>query len=89
MQTAKVVVSEQGFEPSRVTLRPGVAARLTFLRTTDKTCGTEAVFPSLNIRRTLPLNQGVDIEFTPRNSGEIAFACGMKMLTGTVVVTLP
>jgi RND family efflux transporter MFP subunit len=89
VQTAKVVVSEQGFEPSRVALRPEVAARLTFLRTIDKTCGTEVVFPSLNIRRALPLNQAVDIEFTPHTGGEIAFACGMKMLTGIVVVTLP
>jgi len=86
LQTAKVVVSEQGFEPAKVTLQAGVAARLTFLRTTDKTCGTEVVFPSLNIKRALPLNQGVDIEFTPSKSGQIAFACGMNMLKGVVVV---
>ena len=61
-------------------------ARLTFLRTTDKTCGTEVVFPSLNIKRALPLNEAVVIEFTPAKSGDIAFACGMNMLHGTIVV---
>lgn len=86
VQTAKVVVNEQGFEPSKVMLRAGVAARLTFLRTTDKTCGTEVVLLSLNIKRTLPLNQPVDIEFMPSKSGEIAFACGMNMLKGTIMV---
>ena len=86
VQTAKVVVSEKGFEPAKVTLRAGVPARLSFVRTTDNTCGTEVVFPSLNIKRALPLNQPVEIEFTPAKAGEFAFACGMNMLQGTVVV---
>ena len=51
-------------------------ARLTFVRTTDKTCGTEVVFPSLNIKRALPLNEPVVIEFTPAKTGDIAFAAG-------------
>jgi cupredoxin-like protein len=85
-QTAKVIVSEQGYEPPQVTLRAGAPARITFMRTTDKTCGTEVVFPSLNITRALPLNEPVVIEFTPAKPGEIAFACGMNMLHGTVVV---
>jgi len=86
IQTAKVVVNEQGYEPAKVALRAGTLARITFVRTTDKTCGTEVVFPSLNIKRALPLNEPVVIEFTPTRSGDIAFACGMKMLHGTIVV---
>ena len=86
VQAAKVVVSEKGYEPATVTLRAGTPARVTFVRTTDKTCGTEVVFPSLNIKRALPLNEPVVIEFTPAKSGDIAFACGMNMLHGTVVV---
>ena len=85
-QTAKVVVNERGYEPATVTLRAGTPARITFVRTTDKTCGTEVVFPSLKIKRALPLNEPVVIEFTPASSGDIAFACGMNMLQGTVVV---
>jgi membrane fusion protein, heavy metal efflux system len=86
VQSVKIVVNEQGYGPAKVTLRAGVPARLTFLRTTDKTCGTEVVFPSLNIKRALPLNQPVVIEFPPAKSGDIAFACGMNMLHGTIVV---
>jgi len=85
-QTAKVIVTEQGYEPAKVTLRAGTPARITFVRTTDKTCGTEVVFPSLNIKRALPLNQPIVIEFTPAKPGDIAFDCGMNMLHGTVVV---
>jgi Cu+-exporting ATPase len=84
VQTAKILVGEQGYEPAKVTLRAGVPTRLTFVRITDKTCGTEVVFPSLNVKRALPLNQAVDIEFTPAKTGDIAFACGMNMLHGTV-----
>jgi RND family efflux transporter MFP subunit len=85
VQTAKIEVGEQGFEPAKISVRAGVPARLTFVRTTDKTCGTEVVFPSLNIRRALPLNKPVVIEFTPSKTGDIAFACGMNMLKGIVV----
>ena len=81
-----MLVREKGYEPDKLTVRAGQPARITFVRTTDKTCGTEVVFPSLNIRRPLPLNEPVVIEFTPRASGEIGFVCGMNMLRGTVVV---
>ncbi len=83
-QSAHVKVTEKGFEPAKVELRVGVPAKLTFTRVTDTTCAKEIVFPSLKIRKALPLNQGVDVRFTPA-SGEIAFACGMDMLKGTVV----
>jgi membrane fusion protein, heavy metal efflux system len=86
MQTASITVGEQTFEPSRLTLRSGVPARLIFVRTTDKTCATSVVFPSLSIRRDLPLNQPVEIAFTPQTAGEIQFVCGVNMLRGTVIV---
>jgi RND family efflux transporter MFP subunit len=85
-QGAKVVVGEQGYAPDRVRLQAGTPAQITIVRTTDKTCGTEVVVPLLGIRRPLPLNEPVIIEFTPAATGEIAFTCGMSMLHGTMVV---
>lgn len=85
-QAMKVVVSERGFEPAQVTVRAGVPARLIFVRVSDKTCATEIAFPSLKIRRELPLNKPVDVEWTPQQKGEVAFACGMNMFRGTVLV---
>jgi plastocyanin domain-containing protein len=85
-QEAKITVGEQGFEPARATLRAGAPVRLTFTRTTDKTCATAVVLPSLNVRRDLPLNQPVDIRFTPAKSGEIQFVCGMNMFSETIVI---
>jgi cobalt-zinc-cadmium efflux system membrane fusion protein len=86
VEVVKIAVTEKGFEPDRVRVRPGASVRLTFVRTTDKTCGTEVVFPSLNIKRVLPLNEPVGIDLPVTLSGEIAFACGMNMLKGVVVV---
>ena len=81
-----IIVNKTAFEPAMVTLRAGVPAHITFTRITDETCAKEIVFPSLGIKRTLPLNQPVTIEFTPQKGGDIGFACGMNMLRGTVVV---
>jgi hypothetical protein len=86
IQTATILVNEQGYEPATVTLRAGVPTRLTFVRTTDKTCATEVVFPSMKIKKALPLNEPTLVEFTPEKAGDIAFACGMNMLHGTVIV---
>ena len=86
VQGARVAVTETSFDPQRLTLPAGVPARVTFTRTSEKTCATTVVFPSLNIRRELPLDEPVTIEFTPDKAGDISFACGVNMLRGTVVV---
>ena len=52
----------------------------------EKTCATSVVFASLNVKKELPLNEPVTLEFTPAQAGEIAFACGMNMLRGVIVV---
>jgi len=82
-QTARVTVSDQGFEPARITLKSGVAAAVTFVRTSDATCAKEVVFPSLEIRRELPLNTAVTIELTPSH-GDVAFVCGVGMFKGSI-----
>ncbi|HEU4688509.1 MAG TPA: efflux RND transporter periplasmic adaptor subunit [Vicinamibacterales bacterium] len=84
-QEAQVKATDSGFEPTRLVLKAGQPARITFTRTSEKTCATAVEFPSLRIRRDLPLNQPVVIEFAPEK-GELAFACGMNMFRGTVVV---
>ncbi|MFN7981726.1 MAG: efflux RND transporter periplasmic adaptor subunit [Vicinamibacterales bacterium] len=82
-QTARITVTDKGFEPALLTLKAGVPARVTFIRTTDATCAKGVVFPSLNIRRELPLNTPVEIAFTP-SRGDLGFVCGIGMFKGTV-----
>lgn len=75
-----------GFHPSRIHTTAGRPITLSITRTTDETCATEIVIPGQQVRKDLPLKQAVEVTFTPTSTGEIAFACGMNMLKGTVVV---
>lgn len=85
-QTAKVLINEQGYSRTSITLRRGVLTRLTFLRQTDTTCATEIVISEYGIKRALPLNMPVVVSFTPKHSGEIGFTCGMNMMRGKLIV---
>jgi hypothetical protein len=85
-QTAKVILSDKGYEPASLKLKPDIPARITFLRQTDTTCGTEIVIPEYGIKTKLPLNKEVVVELTPKKSGEFEFTCGMGMLRGKIVV---
>jgi RND family efflux transporter MFP subunit len=85
-QHFEVRVTASGFEPSTLTLQAGRPARISFTRTTDETCATEVVFPDYGIRRALPLNRAVTVDFTPKKSATAGFACGMNMLKGALVV---
>ncbi len=80
-------MTASAFEPSRITLDPGVPARIVFTRTSDKTCATQVVFPSLGTGPVdLPLGEPVTVLVPANGPGEIAFACGMDMLRGSLVI---
>jgi RND family efflux transporter MFP subunit len=81
-----VRITASGFEPSALTLQAGRPTRITFKRTTNETCATEVVLPDYAIRKSLPLNQPVTVEFVPKKDAAAGFACGMNMLKGTLVV---
>lgn len=85
-QTARVIVTEQGYKPDSIRLRRGIPARVTFVRQAEGTCGTEIVLPEQGIKRALPLNKPVVVAFTPNKSGEFSFTCGMGMMRGKVIV---
>lgn len=86
VQKFTVKITERGFEPVSLRLRRGVQARITFLRTTDRTCATEVVIRDFGIKRDLPLNQPVVITLTPNKKGEFSFTCGMNMVHGKLIV---
>jgi plastocyanin domain-containing protein len=79
-----VTVDGDGYHPAQIQAEAGKPLHITFRRTTDRTCGQVVVFPALNIRRDLPLNQDVTVEVTPQ-AGTLAFTCGMDMYRGSIV----
>jgi RND family efflux transporter MFP subunit len=85
-RVVKINVGDAGFEPSRVEVQQGATATLEFTRTSEKSCATEVLVPSQQIRLALPLNTPVNVDVRATEAGEIAFSCGMDMLKGTIVV---
>ena len=84
-KTVRISVTKDGFSPSSIRVEKGYPLTLIFNRADNKGCGKEVVFSSLNIRKKLPLKKNVTIVITPDQAGEIAFACGMGMMKGTIV----
>ena len=82
----QVTVAKAGFSPSSVNVKKGEKVALAFYRADAENCGSEVVFASQKITRKLPVGETVLVEFTPTGAGEIAFACGMDMFRGKVVV---
>ncbi|MEQ9077750.1 MAG: cupredoxin domain-containing protein [Sandaracinaceae bacterium] len=85
-QRVEIEVGASGYTPSEVRTSAGTPLTLVFTRTTDEGCGGEVVIASQNIRRELPLDEPVEISFTPTEAGELRFTCGMDMFDGAIVV---
>jgi plastocyanin domain-containing protein len=79
-------VTEKGFEPRQIDVKPGTDVTLKVTRKTDSTCATAISIPSKKIKKDLPLNQPVSIALGKLNKGEIRFACGMDMMSGQIMV---
>jgi len=76
-RTVELSVTDKGFEPDNVTV---------MTRKTDQTCATSIDIKDAGIRKDLPLNKAVAIDFTPEKAGEIRYACGMGMMGGVLLV---
>lgn len=85
-QAVTIHFTDKGYEPNSFTLQKDTPAKVTFMRKSKTTCGTELVIAEYGIKRDLPFDEPVVIEFTPTKSGEFTFACGMDMLEGKIVV---
>ncbi|HEY2953937.1 MAG TPA: cupredoxin domain-containing protein [Candidatus Eisenbacteria bacterium] len=81
-----IAVTDRGFEPARTVIPRGQAVTLVLTRKSDRTCATEILFPRLNQRHELPLDQPVRIEIAAGAvTDTLGYACGMNMLSGTIV----
>ena len=85
-QRISIKVTSKGFEPSTIRLKAGRPTVLVVTRMTDKTCATELVIKDRKIRQALPLKRAVEIRLGPEKPGRLRFACGMDMISGTLLV---
>ena len=85
-QAIDIAVTGDGFVPASIRVKQGQPVKLVVTRKTDRTCATEIVIKDAGINQKLPLNQPVAVEFTPKKSGQLRYACGMDMISGVIVV---
>ena len=81
-----VVAGAEGYEPSKIEAKAGEELTLRFTRKTKSECLAEVMFPSLGIKKALPMDAPVDIHVKADKPGEIKFSCGMAMVFGSIVV---
>jgi plastocyanin domain-containing protein len=81
-----VTANEKGFTPSTISAKKGESLILRFTRTHQSECIKAIEFPSLKVKKDLPMNTPVDVPIKAEGPGEIKFQCWMAMLFGKVVV---
>jgi plastocyanin domain-containing protein len=81
----EVSVTDNGFEPSRIEVNRGDNVTLVVTRKTEQTCATGIVVADRAISQDLPMNESVRVAIGNVEGGEIAFACPMDMIKGSIV----
>jgi len=87
-QTAQevTIVVQGGYQPSEVTLKKGVPARLRFVRKDTGGCADVLRIPDFGVEQPLPGLKETVVSFVPDKVGSFPFTCGMQMMKGTLVV---
>jgi plastocyanin domain-containing protein len=85
-QVFTIEVTKEGFVPAEIKAKVGKAVKLVVTRKVQATCANEIVIKDFGINKPLPLNQPVEVTFTPSKPGKIRYACGMDMIAGVILV---
>ena len=85
VQEIKVTVKSE-YSPDRIVVKKGRPVRLLFYRDDDSECTAQVVIPDLNVKQDLAVKKETAVDFVPEKEGEFAFACGMDMMKGKLVV---
>lgn len=80
------IIVDGGYTPDTIEIPAGTATTIHFLRKDPSSCLEEVIISEFKIRRTLPLNERVDVQITPPQAGKFQFSCGMGMYHGTLIV---
>lgn len=74
------------YSPSVIKAKKGKRVRINFRREESAECSRLVNFPDFRIRKELPENKTVTIEFVPERAGEFIFTCDMSMYQGKLIV---
>ncbi len=82
VQVVHMTQSARGYSPNSFTIKKGVKVKWIVTSTDPYTCASSLVSKKLNIRQALKEGENI-IEFTPTETGKIAFSCSMGMYSGS------
>jgi len=85
MQQVEITV-KGGYSPDQIRVRQGVPLRLVFDRQESGDCTSRVVFPDFGVSLALPAFGQATVDLVPDIAGEFAFACGMNMIHGRLLV---
>jgi plastocyanin domain-containing protein len=81
-----VIVDDGIYTPEHIQTKVNHPLTLRFERKTASTCAKTVVFPDFQISKELPLNEAVELRFTPDKVGDFEFTCQMGMYKGILSV---
>ncbi len=87
-QTMAMKIVGLDYVPNRFTVRQGIPVEWWIDASQAVGCGRVLIVPKLRVQRLLSANSTTLITFTPAEPGDIAFNCGMGMMTPGSKITV-
>ena len=84
-QRIEIAVTAEGFVPAQTKIKAGQPVTLVVTRKVERTCVTDIVLKDFGLKKPLPLNEPVEVTFTPAKPGPVRFTCAMGMVAGELV----
>ena len=85
-QNIEILVTSNGYSPNYFRVKKGSPVTVQLTSRDAYSCASSFRIPSLGISKNLQPNQTDSVEFTPQDSGKIAFSCSMGMYHGVIEV---
>jgi Cu+-exporting ATPase len=86
-QVHRIEVTDDGYAPASIQLKAGVPTELIFNQKSKQHCVSQVQAPDFGVPVTdLPFGKETTLRFTPQKEGSFKWACGMDMMSGTILV---
>lgn len=82
VQIVRMTQNGSGYKPNKFTIKKGIPVKWIVNSTESGSCAASLYSQKLNIRKFLSAGENI-IEFTPQETGQIAFSCSMGMYRGS------
>lgn len=85
-QQVTINITNDGYNPDRVTVKKDIPVKLTLQSSETYTCALSFILKEFNIKTFLAAIDTKTFEFTPTKTGSYQYTCSMGMYSGTLEV---